>query len=819
MTSNGNMKKLFLKSILKKHVGICIGMTLVLSLGVGLLTGMNSFIDSLSLSLDNYIKEYNYPDVVITVEPSTYEVFDNSDLEIISDYASENDFNSLEEAINSHADKNGFDNMQEALIDLIKIKGGNVADIRNKIKELNSVEDINTRIIFDTLIFKEENCFSVRVHSYNDKDFIRFYKWEETERSDIYKNIYIENKFAQSNDIHIGDVVELRIDDKLEKFYIQSIISTPECMGGSASDSAGGNLELGYIYVNDKELNDYSDIFNQLLIKSQHLFHDDETTEEVKELLRKYNITVLDTCVYEDSGVKARIDVNVEPIELLCVILPFIFFVVIMIVIYLCFSILVRQCRRNIGVSRALGYNVKDITIVMMMLGGVIDILGLAIGIPLGQLIIKILGDFYADFFPLPTMKGYFDFKYLLIAFVASLIVSQGAIFINSLIIKNYKPVEVMARETSDSHEAPFLVRTLFKNTPVLFKFSLTTILRNKKQLVFSIICVASTMIILFCTISFRASFGIISTETYNKRINYDCLLFLNGNPDADFLEGFKNYVDDYELVKYYKKTISFNGHKFESTINAVGLDNTMVIIPDVDKIPDKGLVLESYIAKELGAKVGDIVSVGGVEMEVTALSKQYSNRISYISMNESNRFGNNEYGIVLCNTKDRNALLKYLADTDIYLSSCFTDDLYADATEMFESFYFVTNILMIFSVVIGTVIVLVNTKSTLIERKKEISVTRTLGHTVGSVSISFYIHTVIQLLLATLLCLPISFVMLNTVSEMVEGPRRTYPLTGGIKEVIITFFITLLYVSISHLLSMEEIKKWNLSENIKTNE
>ena len=161
--------------LITKYSRLIIAMVLVMSLGCGLMTGMSNGFLSLKETLDFYIKEAQYPDVVITTKVTTKDVVD-------------------------------------------------------KLKAIDGVEEVNARITGNlALINKEGRFISVQAMTYDEDEFQEFYFWEKAEEKGEYP-ILLEHGLSEEFDYHVGDKVEVRVEEEVRTGTIYGIVSRPEML-------------------------------------------------------------------------------------------------------------------------------------------------------------------------------------------------------------------------------------------------------------------------------------------------------------------------------------------------------------------------------------------------------------------------------------------------------------------------------------------------------------------------------------------------------------------------------------------------------------
>lgn len=806
----------------------------MLSLGIAVFVGMNSFLINFDKTINSYLKENNYPDIVIETKPFNEEIYiinDNSQNktqeELIQEYLDENGYENKFEALRDYKKQHNINSNDEAIEQIIQeYSKENIeytkTSIINIVKDITGVIDADTRIYFNTVLNHNSRNILTKIIAYKNNKFNNFYFWQQTEKNNNYYNIYVEKDFAQTNNINIGDVVNVEIEDNNYKAYVQAIVTTPENLG-SGVEYASTEINYGYIYVDQDELSleDYEGYANQILVKCEDLFSNEIILNNVIDEITKQDIQETNSYTFEQSDVKERINRNTEPISIVCKVVPTIIYIVTLIILYMCFSIIIKSSRKNISIYRAIGIDSKKIILGYCIFGVIIITISSIVCIPFYYLIVHILSNFYESFFNINYIPEGINVVYMALSYLIAFAMCELAILLNSKTIVSYTPNEALTRNEDENNEVPLLVRTVFNNAKPIFKFSLTTSLRNKIQLVFTMLCITCTVALIYSSLSYVSGNDEIINNLFNERINANVFVYFSEEPSDEMLYEIQNlnYIESVEEIKVYKKHIKLNDLSYEVVINGIDENSQLIKIPNIDSLSETGIVLDHYSANKINAKVGDYITVDNQTIKVTAIDKQYANRTQYISYNQASKLSGSDYYCYALKCNDTSKFIDYIKDNDIFLSYNNIEEMKQRLENTFASFRFVTEVLIVFSIIIGFDVVLICIKTNYLDRAKQISVLRALGFTTKDISLNYFKQILIELFISICVGLPIGKTISTFTLKLVETSDRTYPYANGIKEVVFTVSIVLLYSIIAQLISTIEIKNWILSEKIKDGE
>ena len=172
-------------------------------------------------------------------------------------------------------------------------------------------------------------------------------------------------------------------------------------------NDAKDEIKKAYSTLQDKY--NYNNYCNEFLLE----FDSDKSNEILKGVEKDLGVEIKNSFTYEESNVKERIDVNLQPIETMSTFMPIVFFVIIMIVIFLFMSLLIKQCRKEIGILRALGFSKLKIRAFFCTIITILSLLAIVLGTVISAVIIRYVGTTYKNFFPLPTMSYILNSKIL----------------------------------------------------------------------------------------------------------------------------------------------------------------------------------------------------------------------------------------------------------------------------------------------------------------------------------------------------------------------------------------------------------------------
>ena len=569
----------------------------------------------------------------------------------------------------------------------------------------------------------------------------------------------------------------------------------------------------------------YDEFCNQFLLKFEPGADPEQTLLLAEAALE--DLEVKNSYTFARSDVKRIMDVNINPLETMSFHLPMFFFMVALIVGFLFMSMVIRQSSREIGILRALGFSKGSILSVFCIANALMMVGASILGLFLGFAVAGYTGSVFQSYFHLHQYCNDMAWDRYAIAVLLTFLVGQLATVLNMGAIAKVSPAESMQRPgTGKAALSDGQVHLLGWLSPFA-RFSIASLLRNKLRFLFSVICISSTVALIFMAFSFHASTNRIQEELFGERIRYSSEIFLSSAPDDAWMENLNatGFVSAPEKVIYYSREIAANGVTKTVPIKAVEISTALNGIFDEKheriQIPEDGIILDRRLAKDLGVKVGDMVSVGGESYQVTALSEQSEQRFQFTSAQAAERLGEGDLFSVICNVqeKDEVSLMEFLSKDESYIYVAYTRRNQAGVYRMLYPFSVCAMILILFSVMIGLVIIVSAFRSNLQEQKKEICILRALGHQRSELSGKLIIQAVPYFVLSCMIGLPAGAWATRFVLMKMETRSRTYPFMATWQIFAEAIGVVLVYVILSHALSMLSIRKWGIAENVKDKE
>ena len=565
--------------------------------------------------------------------------------------------------------------------------------------------------------------------------------------------------------------------------------------------------------------------FNEILIK---LDSTNDKEAVLKNALDNYlkDIEILDSYTYEKSPMYSYIDTNIGVMQKLSTIVPIAFYIIILIILFLFVSIMIKQGKKEIAILRLLGKTTNNIRLGFCVSNLIVAIVGLVLGFIIGLFPMIYMVEYFKNFFLLPNVVYTVNGLSIILSILATVIVVELATVIATLELDKITPVEILKNEEYQNRKISKITEWITSKFKPFTKFSILVYIRNKSKLILGIICTSATVVLIFSSLAYIGSKNKIFNNYFDDRIHYTAQIFKNGVIQDEELDELRklDYIESADLLRYFNVKLKYNNKEQDIVINALDNKNKYISIFDKDNneiaYPESGIVLEEHIAKNLGLKLNDEVTINGVKFKIVDISFQSLGRVNYISLADSYKLKSSFDTIVLNMDNDKkDELINKVSNNDKYIYTVFNDEIREYNKEIFDSYTIPAIIIIIFALIIGYIIIININLYNLLDQKKNLSIFRSLGFGYSEISKSWFIQALIQWITSIIIGIPSGILLSKIILKYISSAWREFIYASGIKEIIFTVILLFIYIYIGHKKCMKDFRKINIIEEVKDKE
>ena len=743
------------------------------------------------------------------------------------------------------------------------------------VNEVQGVQKVDARLVIDCYLKKPDRTIVARVFTYNEQqnNIFKRYVLDKTEKSVDKVNISIARKFANNNNFKLGQTIKLGFFDMYEEFYISEIVETVEGIYPRANNYIwSDNYDFGYLYASEQELaigierlaqrvvtkyaedpdfKEYYDKFVEVTgLTIPDLIHIDDSfvstfanqllIKNVDSKASRDSILALASSKLEGNNVKitsslvrpylphiAYMDHALEQVQIASIFLPVFFYSVTMIVIALFVAQIIKSMTSQIGVLMSIGIGAKEIFMLFFIFALFMSLCAGFVGTFVGFGLNALLSGIMRRIYSIPTITASLNPLITTGAIIGLIVFSILTTLLACRAIFRITPKDATISNEAKRKRLPKKVEDFIDKAPMNIKLGVNSVMQNPRRFFVSSFSIFASMALIILVFFFSTSKEELVNQSVNRRLNYDAQIYMTAKEEDSFVEEFKmqSFVEDFENCYYtYLKVDTEEENVY---IECLAVDpglNPMINIPKSNghgslAVPEMGVILPKTTADKLHVRKGNYISVEGHALKVEEISFQYFHPITYLSHAQMDVLTNTYVSSFILDVNNETALLDYLSANKNQCLTVFTSSLSKDLHNIFDTINIMIFIMVGFSLLMAFLILTIMSQNALMEQKRQLTVLRAIGFTVGDISNFWTFQSVLQLLSSSVFGIPVGAFFAHLLLSMASNASQVYPYIFSWPILAMTAGFISLVVFLCHLFAMYNIRKWNIADNTRSRE
>lgn len=695
------------------------------------------------------------------------------------------------------------------------------ASDRKAICAIDGVASCSLRLVYDTkLETADRKLFYIRAFSYGKDDLPRLTVLRSVPPQDGVIGVSLSLAFCDYNGLELGDRLTIGTPLGNREVMLESVVQTTEsieCVRDKSSFVA--NYQFGYLYVENTELRSVTgitDLANQCMVFLEEGLSSEKKEEILQSICGYFGDRLLRENLFEVSDLQNLLHGVIDNISLICRSIPGIILFISLCFCFLFIRQIIRNQRKSIGLLRALGFSVNRVTWVYLLYTLLLCAAGLLLGIPLGCIVSAKLVGVFLGVSGIPTVLTVI--RPLPIALYALVILAVGTVacLLGARKIAETDPCEAYGGKADNAVSLPpsFLKK---RKGSAFFRLSAVIVLRNRKRLFMSSLCIAACVILMTTVFEGIESNNHSVFSLFDERLRYDILFCSSGDAETPERILGTDGVESVEPVVFFLEPVSFGGESKVALFNAIS-DSSISIYPQTPAgeraLHGDGIAFEEMMAKEMDLSKGDTVTVNGVPLTVTEIVREMMFCVLYVSPETAEKLGHgspNQYAVTLKEGADVEKVFRALSE----LPGCeflLRKDLQKDnlvsrvgATQTILEF------ITVFAFLIGTMIVFNMVIVSINERVTEYAALRALGTPLRRFGMLAATENLIRLVLAFLIAFPVSRLLNGILFRQISTASQQFVIVRFPEVMLLSGLISFGYVIIGYLYTIRRIGKLDL--------
>ena len=506
------------------------------------------------------------------------------------------------------------------------------------IKNIEGVKNAERKLSVTGLT---DNDKTLLINFIESNEISKFYVVDGEEFNAPKSGVWLDEFYANENDLKVGDTILVKYDSIELKEKILGLINVPDHLYDVRDESElyPDRKEFGFAYLSSNEIpEDYIRhvVMDEMGIKDEKSFNlyvkdfnykdyipftnimvDVQNKDKVNEVKNKIEETIDNAKAVikiEDTSSYVTYQGEIDEGKTYIGVFSGLFLFIALLSVITTMTRVVKKERIEIGTLKALGFKDRKILIHYISYGLWISLIGAICGLILGYFIIgKIFISLEMAFFEIPNGHPVMDISSILVALLVVVIVSIISYFACKSILKE-NPAETLRNKipSVSSKRLTITTKGILKNMNFQNKWNIRDIVRNKMRTFMGIVGVVG------CCTLIVASFGMLDSMNYfvdlqfNKLYNFDYKFTLNENITDEELNNIKsNYGDKTSLALGIE--IKDGNRKKSNNIFVTDAGNYVRFVDDRGKFTklyrNDGIYVTYKLAKNEGYKLGDEIS------------------------------------------------------------------------------------------------------------------------------------------------------------------------------------------------------------------
>ncbi|HAQ39667.1 MAG TPA: peptide ABC transporter permease [Clostridiales bacterium] len=718
----------------------------------------------------------------------------------------------------------------------IAVKGSGIPEkTESRLAGTGDIKDAEGRIVFDTSFItdNEDEDVDVRVVSV-DKNENKINKlfMKSGKRTLTENDIILIEQFAAARNISVGDKVKIKINGRQYDFKVSGIASSSEYVYMMENEQMllPDPENFGVVYLEEDYLRRiYSrrGDFNEILIKVNNDENIDKTADYLEDTLDGYGVSRI--IKKQDQLSNSMLSQEISGLEMMSKSVPVVFLVFAGIMLATMLSRIVKKDRTSIGVLKAMGFTNGEVVVHYLKYAASVGIIGGFLGSVVGTALSGAMTNYYLVFFNIPSLTVKVYYYRILISVVLSLLFCIISGFLGVRGIIRINPAESMKPEAPKKGKRIFIenIKFIWDHVPFSWKVVVRNIFREKRKFVFIGAAVAITCGMMIMTTWMIDIVDIMFNRHYGEFVKVQYNVSFDGFKDRSVLNEFTEAADIKEMEGRIEMPFEIENGRASKIVNVIGLEEKTVFYGFKDmngnriQVPSDGILISSNLADSLNVGVGDEVllksfvsddkayaSVKGIVNQSLGINGYMD--IDYLRKKFLNKGIIN--GVYINSDEDIPNKLDDMKNITIQSQS--------DMKKAFEEFTAVTamsmGFMVIFSGLLGFVIVYSMTLMSINERTLEFSSLRVMGFSKKEIFNMLVRENMIMTVIGVIAGIPVGLRLVDYLGSSFTTDVYTMNEPVSSYGIFVSIVMTIVFIMLAQMMTYAKIHKLDFMQALK---
>ena len=523
----------------------------------------------------------------------------------------------------------------------------------NTIKEISNVKNAEGKLNVNGVLENDDDT-TISMNFIEENEISKFYIVDGESFNKDTKGIWLDNFFAEENNLKIGDILKIKYDGYVFEEKIVGLINVPDHVYDVKDESQlyPDHKTFGFAYASSNELEGFiknqvmkeanltdESTFNQVFsdfnykdyIKYNYIMVDLDNKEKFNEVKNSIeekmdNVAVIDI---EDTASYKQYQGEIEEGETYIGVFSGLFLFIALLSVVTTMNRVVKKQRLQIGTLKALGFKQRKIVLHYISYSFWISIVAALLGLVAGRYFIgSVFIGLEMSFFEIPNGMPIIKNDSYVVSALVVLCVSFVTYLSTRKILKE-KTADTLRNEIPSVKSKSLNITTtgIFKKMSFNTKWNIRDMFRNKARTITGIVGITACAMLIVCSLGMLDSMNYFIDLQFNRIFNFEYKLSLKSDISKENLKELTDKYGDNTSQSIYIEVKDNDGNIESNNIFVTDSKDYVRFVDNKDHFinvdNDDGVYITYKLAKTKGYNIGDEIS-----WHVSGNNKYYTSKI-----------------------------------------------------------------------------------------------------------------------------------------------------------------------------------------------
>ena len=523
----------------------------------------------------------------------------------------------------------------------------------NTIKEISNVKNAEGKLNVNGVLENDDDI-TISMNFIEENEISKFYIVDGESFNKATKGIWLDNFFAEENDLKIGDTLKIKYDGYIFEEKIVGLINVPDHVYDVKDESQlyPNHKTFGFAYASSNELEGFiknqvmkeanltdESTFNQVFsdfnykdyIKYNYIMVDLDNKDKLNEVKNSIEEKIDNVAVIniEDTTSYKQYQGEIEEGETYIGVFSGLFLFIALLSVVTTMNRVVKKQRLQIGTLKALGFKQRKIVLHYISYSFWISIVAALLGLVAGRYFIgSVFIGLEMSFFEIPNGMPIIKNDSYVVAALVVLCVSFVTYLSTRKILKE-KTADTLRNEIPNVKSKSLNITTtgIFKKMSFNTKWNIRDMFRNKARTITGIVGITACAMLIVCSLGMLDSMNYFIDLQFNRIFNFEYKLSLKSDISTENLKELTDKYGDNTSQSIYIEIKDNDGNIESNNIFVTDSKDYVRFVDDKDKFinvdNDEGVYITYKLAKTKGYKIGDEIL-----WHISGKNKYYTSKI-----------------------------------------------------------------------------------------------------------------------------------------------------------------------------------------------